>query len=364
MRKHRAIAGFTLTEALVSSSVLAMVLGLVLSMTDQTQKLMRGTSSKVEQFREARIAFDTLSRRLSQATLNTYWDHKYETVSQNIAGRKVHVRMPVGYERGSELRFRCGRMAELNGRHGKNFQPTHGVFFQAPNGYVEDTAEHGALDHLLNTWGYFLELNTDDEFVPDFIKGKVSGRKRFRLMELMQPSEELSVYQFQLPKTTEWFGPLINSKNRPVRALCENIVALILLPKLSPADEDAQIREGRSTLLAPFYRYDTTQSSEDPVLNPKHQLPPNLELVMVAIDEASATRLEGDYRNQAALGMDYGSLFTRPELLHDNPGTQTPGDGDIAKFESMLSQRLRVSYRVFTTVVSIRGAKWSRSQEH
>jgi hypothetical protein len=63
------------------------------------------------------------------------------------------------------------------------------------------------------------------------------------------------------------------------------------------------------------------------------------------------------------MGMDYGTLFTRPENLDDDPRTAEPGDGDVAKFTAMLSEKFKISPRVFSTNVSIRGAKWSRSQE-
>jgi uncharacterized protein (TIGR02599 family) len=358
------IAAFTLTEALLSSSVIVLILGVLLGMTDQTQRLVRGTSSKIEQFQDARLAFETITRRLSQATLNTYLDYNYKTVNQKVGGRSVQVRVPSRYERASDLRFRSGPMADLNAARPNTFQATHGVFFQAPNGYVENSAEHGSLDHLLNTWGYFVELSTDEEFLPDCLKGKVKAKKRFRLMEVTEPTEQLKVYQFQQPNGIQWFRPLVTGPNRPIRAIAENVVALILLPRLPQADEEMQVREGKSRVLAPGYHYDTSQSGADPNLNSKHQLPPVMQVVMVAIDEPSAVKLENDYRNQARFGLDYGNLFTNPELLEDDPATKVPDDGDIAKFTEMLRDRLHVSSRVFSTNVSIRGAKWSRSQEN
>ena len=358
------IAAFTLTEALVSSSVIVLVLGVMLGMTDQTQRLVRGTSSKVEQFQDARYAFETVTRRLSQATLNTYLDYQYKKVSQNVGGRSVQVRVPSRYERASDLRFLSAPMASLNATRPNTFQATHGVFFQAPNGYVENTVEHGSLDHLLNTWGYFVELSTDEEFLPDCLKGRVAAKKRYRLMELMEPAERLRVYQFQQPRGIQWFQPLISGVNRPIRPIADNVVALILLPRLAQADEEAQVRDGKSKVLAPDYVYDTTQARSDANLNSKHQLPPVMQVVMVAIDDPSAEKLDKDYRNQSRLGLDYGSLFTNPELLEDDPATKVPNDGDITKFTEMLRDRLHVSSRVFSTNVSIRGAKWSRSQEN
>lgn len=73
-RPLRARAGFSILEVLAASAVLALLLVAMISMTDQVQKTYRSTVGKAEQFREARVAFESITRRLSQATLNTYWD--------------------------------------------------------------------------------------------------------------------------------------------------------------------------------------------------------------------------------------------------------------------------------------------------
>ncbi len=363
MKLRKPNEGFTVIEVAVSAAIILVIFSALLGMTDQTQRLMSGTSSKVEQFQDARLAFEAVTRRVSQATLNTYWDYQYQTVSQTVGGKTVQVRMPSRYERGSDLRFRSGPMTEINSKS-KRLQPTHGIFFQAPNGVVEDTTRNGAMDHLLNSWGYFLELNSDEESLPTWLRDKVPQRERFRLMELMEPSEQLGVYQFQQPKSADWFLQPINRRERPVRALADNVVALIFLPRLARADEDSQRSKKASSVLAPHYRYDSTQSAKDPVLNPKHQLPPIVQVVMVAIDEPSAQRLAQDSAGKEGQGLDYADLFTKPELLEDDPKTTTLGDGDLWKFTAMLANKYRVTSRVFSTNVSIRGAKWSRSQEN
>jgi uncharacterized protein (TIGR02599 family) len=363
MNHRKSNGGFTILEVAVSSAIILIVFGTLLSMTDQTQRLVQGTSAKVEQFQDARLAFEALSRRISQATLNTYWDYQYQTVSQSVGGKTVQVRMPMRYERGSELRFRSGCMSELNGKS-KRLQPTHGIFFQAPNGVVDNPTRNGAMDHLLNTWGYFVELNSDEESLPRWLRDKVPGRERFRLMEMMEPAEQLGVYQFQQPRSADWFVQPINRPNRPIRALADNVVALIILPRLARADEESQLAKHASATLAPGYRYDSTQSASDPVLNPKHQLPPIVQVVMVAIDEVSAERLARENAGKGGQGLDYGKLFTKPELLEDDPGTRSLGDGDIWEFSAMLTNKFRANARVFSTNISIRGAKWSRSQEN
>ena len=66
--------GFTLTEILVATAILAIIIGILFSMTQQTGKVWKNTTGKVEVFRTARNAFEAMTRTLSQATLNTYYD--------------------------------------------------------------------------------------------------------------------------------------------------------------------------------------------------------------------------------------------------------------------------------------------------
>ena len=68
--------GFTLVEVLVSMAVLALILGLLLGITSHTQKTWLRSQANGEQFQSARAGFERLSRHLSQAILNTYWDYE------------------------------------------------------------------------------------------------------------------------------------------------------------------------------------------------------------------------------------------------------------------------------------------------
>lgn len=351
-------AAFTLVEVLVAATIVVVLMGILAAMTDQTQRLVKSTSSKVEAFQEARVAFESMTRHLSQATLNTFWDYEYN---------KLHE--PTRYLRSAELRFMSGISSKLL-TGGGTTRPGHCVFFHAPLGQVDDKTTLGSLDHLLNVWGYYLEI-TDRESLPGFLTNKVPQRKRFRLMELMQPSEKLTTYQYQdiTKYSTNWFSTLISGANPPTRVLAENIVALVILPKLSRADELLWMKSQKPAsstppILAPAYAYDTTNTRvADPILNPRNQLPPVVQVVMVAIDEPSARNIEDRYGTQPFMGLDYSRYFTNPTTLEDDPNTPQPNDGDISVLESMLAAK-RASYRVFSTNVSIRGAKWSRDQKN
>lgn len=358
MRTPTRSAGFTLVEVMVSATIVVVLMGVLVSMTDQTQRLMRSTSAKVEQFQEARVAFEAMTRRLAQATLNPFWDYKYDKNG-----------LPTSYQRSAELRFISGQsrggLSILTGSGDSKVRPGHSVFFHTPNGAVEDLRTFGALDHLINVAGYFIEIDTDDDSIPPFLRGKIDARKRFRLKELMQPSEQLQTYKFQEAGSRNWFAPFVGASNRPVRTIAENIVALVIIPRLSRADELAWMKQkGSKTapILATKYGYDTTNTSvADPVLNPRNQLPPVVHVAMIAIDEPSARKLEDKYGSDPTLGIDYSSLFQDPAVLSDDPKTDAPNDGDLSKVEAMLTEK-RASYRTFSTNVIIRGAKWSRSQ--
>lgn len=327
-------AAFTLVELLVSMAVLTVLMLILLSMTSATQKTWTYTTGKVEQFREAREAFESLTRRLSQATLNTYWDYDNPTT-------------PTKYLRQSELRFISGPGLAGSATTTPP-RPTHSIFFQAPLGFT-DNSTYASLENLLNTWGFYIEFADDSPFRPSFITS--AARSRFRLMELMEPSESLTLYTHtsgnQTYNGTDWFDTPLGDSSIPKRPIAENVIALVILPKLSPNDQAAGSYTNAS--LAPNYTYDSTTTKADKNLNPKNQLPPILQVTMVAIDEASANRLSAADNN--AIQSTLGGLFSDASKYST----------DLTTLETFLSGK-NISYRVFTTNVSIKAAKWSREQ--
>ena len=342
-------------------AVISVLLFMMVAMTEGASKTWKDGLSKVERFREARVAFDSMTRRLSRATLNTYWDYQY---AEDDVKKE---RAPVSYQRQSELRFRTGRMDRLL-PNGTPYRPTSGIFFQAPLGIVEDE-EFNTMDRLLNSTGFFLEIGDDREFIPEMLQSRVKTRVRSRLLQFDKPAEQLAVYQLQpgVPNDT-WFTKSIEGKDRPVRVIAENILALVILPKLSQADEVAREKTGGKAL-CPKFDYDSTRVSNhlppldppDPDINPHNQLPPVVMVSMFAIDEESGQRLEDMAGGDPQLGLDTQSIFQDAAKLEDRKTTSGKQAGDLSAFEQQLIDR-KLKYRLFSTSVALRGAKWSRAQ--
>jgi uncharacterized protein (TIGR02599 family) len=382
--KSRDSLGFTLIELLVSTTIVILITLMLVTATTQTGALWTRTKGKMEQFREARTGFETMTQRLSQATLNTYWDYDKPTA-------------PTRYQRRSELRFTSGQADALLGPDGDNLRVSHCVFFHAPLGFTAVQTRDGAqdsdkvgqgfrgLENLLNCWGYFVQFGSDQNYRPSFLKAsQMPLRWRFRLMEFALPTESLATYNMTSGGSlsnpnanfnkTDWFTrPLASTaiggnSGSAVHVLAENIVALIIRPRL-PETEEANIsKTGGDPSLAPNYSYDSSPPApgvtgiryQNGLLNPVNQLPPLVQVTMVAIDEGSAIRLN--------LGKDSSNAFNAQNKfrlasnydadLHLSKGTPVATDSSL---EAELI-RQKVSYRVFTSNVPIRAAKWSRAQ--
>ncbi|MEA3211553.1 MAG: hypothetical protein QOE70_4610 [Chthoniobacter sp.] len=343
MRSARPPA-FTLIEVMVSTALLAILLMILLGIVNQTSATWRYSIAKVEQFRGARQAFEAMTRRLSQATLNTYW--AYEPPNT-----------PLKYVRQSDLRFVCGSAKDLTKGltlEAGSERSGHGIFFQAPLGFVDiaDKPEFAGLGNLLNTWGYYVDWNSDKALRPPFIKSPpFRDRWRFRLVELMQPSNNFTVYTIAPGLlASDWVTRAVPAKPAPTHILAENVIALVLLPRLAQADEEVRRKAGKK-LLAPAYSYDSANADADPEVNPKNQLPSLVQVTLVAIDEPSAVRLLNPANPTAMPDLGLSSLFV---------GNSDKGFSiDLQTLENTLAAK-RVGYRVFTTQVIIRAAKWSR----
>lgn len=376
-------SAFTLVELLVAMVILLVMVLVMVGLTNQTNKIWRGSRARINAFQAARGAFERITVNLNQATLNTYLDY-YDANGKSRAdllrsagasGFKTAAAgfIPVTYDRAADLQFTCGISAKstLIPPHAgsEGFRPAHAVFFQCPLGHVDNpSASSGAggsaapqsfrnLANVLNAVGYYVEFSNENDpkfgKVPSFLNTPPASW-RYRLMELNQPSQNLDLYapSVKYYNPDAWFSLAVDpvsSTPAPVFIVADNIVALIVRPKLAnPTASGVQPQE-----LAPAYAYDTkgylTAPTDQYAKLSKNQLPPLVQVTMVAIDTDSATRLANRLGADDPKLVD-SSLFT----------TASRYDADLTALQKSL-QTKQLNYRVFVTDVSVPGAKWSQS---
>ncbi len=366
---------FTLIELMVATAILSILLLLILSVLDQTQRSWGASKSRVSQFRDARVAFELISRNLSQATLNTYWDYRYPNGTNIPTG----IEPPERYVRQSELQFLTGIASStdlIGTRGGADVFPGHAMFFQAPLGYSEDV-RYKNLGNLLCGRGYFVRFGDDSDQRPPFIDPTVVPLKyRFRLYEFRPPTENNAIYGMGLgsdgkplygpPKFAEgrrWYdanetwaygGSRGVPPKQSTRPIADNIICLIISPRKST--EDAGTAGDEPYSIAPQYQFNSVEE-----VNPgmtvsagsqgiQHLLPPLVQVTMVAIDDVSAIRL-ADEHGTAAPGEITGFLSTHFQDVAEY-------DDDIGELEGLMNS-LNINYRIFSATVAIRASKWN-----
>lgn len=348
--------GFTLVELLVSCAILALITVLLSKMVGLTVSAWTKTQSKAEQFQQAREAFDAVTRRLSEATLNTYSDY-VDANGDARTSANSNTFVPARYVRQSELRFLCGPGISVGDPPDPAFA-THQVFFQAPEGRQTDGGE---LKDLLNTIGFFVKLGDDTAFLPSVLAADADShtRQRFRLLQMIEPSEKLSVYKYTAGQSDyngkEWFQDALTDGSG-ISIVSENVIALVLLPMLTEQDQGTTYNDAS---LAPAYLYDSTVASATAALNAKNQLPPVVKVTLVALDEASSNRMTDADREALKTHLD--GLF---QAVGSTLDATLPGYAhDLQDLEDYLIAK-RLNYRIFSSNVSLKAAKWSREQQN
>lgn len=365
--KRAAVAGdapaFTIVELLVSTALMVLLIALLLSAISQTSRIWTRAQAQVTTFQQARAAFDSVTRNLSQATLNPYW---------RAFDRGTPGRVDYAYVRESDLHFISGRAAGSGLLAGNAEQrPTHAVFFQAPLGATSVTSpalqgrpKYAPLSHLLTACGYWVEWTDGMERLPPFLREKFPRWPegwRFRLHELQQRTELLGIFDpAKQTGPTQWLQDALGDRKSTggyaqARIIAENVVALVLLPKLAERDRRAPTRVDDLTA---DYEYDSRAplagtGAGGPETPRVHQLPPLVEVVLVAIDETSAAR-QADRTGSTPPPWTKG-LFQKigqPEDL----------EADLRTLEERLIAD-RMNARFFRAEVVLRASKWSRDAE-
>lgn len=420
--QSRRSSGFTLVEILVSTALVVAIMVLMLGVVDQTQRLSQRARSKTTQFQAARTAFDNMARRLGQATLNTYWRAQEMTIGAEKADFL--------FRRQSELQFISGPMERIlggtplvpntNSPLEENY-PTHAMFFPAPIGFTERMGRSGpgtfleyrSLSSMLSAVGYFVEFG-DETDRPEFLKNlqpPYPSKLRYRLMEMIVPGEKYNIYSRPVDSERHsdprifnenggdgnYYQGLVNTARKPIdpfirpywmkealrrvpsepgyrfayaRPIADNIIALIILPKVAPRDRvdynsSPPSPNVKALEMAPYYEYDSWRvlsgtTETHPVSKVKldnrsrdNLLPPIVQITMVALDESSASRM-----NLGITGKPnwLNGLFKEVRLEADY-------QRDIKELEDNIRKDPKypnTNFRIFTTDVIIRGSKWSR----
>lgn len=349
-----AIRGFSIVELMVAMSILSVLMLMLTALLDQIQKSWRFSEARISQFREARVAFDLMAKNIGQASLNTYWDVRYDNEG-----------MIEGYVPTSELHFVTMTDADQRLPAGATQTPMgHAIFFQAPLGF---STQFRNLNNLFNGRGYFVSWGSDKRFKPSFVNSP--DRYRFRLMEFRPPAESNQVFQDGLDEREknqdqmfdQWFKQALSvgdgSFEDHLNPLAENIIALVISPR-DTIESTTESRRDSFSRIAPNFAYDSndpnwSSTAPDQFAAYAQQVPPLIRLTMVAIDEGSATRMgDGSSMPQAITSALQGLFRTTNNF-----------EKDIEQLSERLSDDSlpggKVDFKVFSTLVLLRSAKWS-----
>lgn len=357
----RRTRAFTIVELMASMFLLTMLMLACVSALDSVRRSVTGVHHKTQQFREARQAFELITKTLSQATLNPYWDYYYQSTSSSAAPTGA-VTPPSAYIRFSELQFQAGTASTLlGGKTTPADSPGHALFFQAPLGL---THEQSGLGSLLNARGYAVQFGDDSTNRPPFLTAhSIPVRYRYRLVEYRPPSEQAVPFQGNTIYThpADWFR---QDLDQSVRTVAENIILLVLSPRVSA--EAALATKKPAHWIAPNYTYNsldvnnatpeveavTVDAAGNATQGTQHLLPPLVLVTMVALDETSAARWAQEHGETP---VDYLAQARAPFT------DATAYDNDLASLEAWLNQK-HLHYEVFSSTVPLRNARWdSRS---
>jgi len=305
-RKSRPFGGFSLIELLVAVAVLAMLLVLLVSMSDQIMRVWRHVGGQAQTWQEARSALELISRRMAQATLNPHWTYDDPV-------------RPTRYLRHSDLHFLIEPAGE---RVGDDAGPGSAVFFQAMLGATTNSSNR-SLTGMLNTCGFYVERGTVDAPVVN----AAAGSDRYRLMEARSPAEKMTAYG----SGGQWVTDAVES----ARPIAENIILLVVRPMESTAD-------GTMQPIGTQIAYDSTLgATSQPQLATANQLPPVVEITLVAVEDSSAERL---------------SSLTLPTVGRFLTNAQF--EEHLSRLEEFLVAN-HIGYRVLRNRIALPNSKWN-----
>lgn len=340
-----ASAGFTILELLVACAIFAVMMGLISVAINQMTKGIQTSTSKIDAFQNARTAIETVSRTLPNATLNPYMDY-YITSGSSYTNRGPTTTAPNKYGRASDLNFVITNASSGIGSVSDTI--THAVFFQAPLGYSTNSAQR-LPQGVLNPCGFFVAYGGDigrTNMMSSF--SGIANNNRFRLYQWVGSADQLPVNAANGVIANNWFTSALDLDSASgCRPLADNIIAFVArVPGTNSSGGFTNVPN------AYFYNSKTNWPSSSTTQPAQmHQLPPFVEITMVAVEENAMNRLVGSSTTlseaASALGVgDLDSLFTSASSYSDDLDTITSG----------LNSK-KIPYRIFTTTVPLRGTR-------
>lgn len=326
-------SAFTLLEMMVAVTILTMILATLGLMMLSSMKVWQKASLQTERSRGVRQGIQ-LERILSQATL--FWHYEYAQHESLLTPSNEKSFVPDSYARYSDLRFRCGLASTLGISNLRNGEVvSHAVFFQAPLGIREKRLEWKSSSDLLNTVGFYVEYGDFSEENPKFVK---KSQKKFRLMQMVEPAEFLSIAKYTSRSSrgnangkyqgSEWYKiPLSEPSYSYVVA--ENVIALVL-----------RAHDGKNQLNT--YDYDSSIPGKM-----HHELPPTIEMTMIFLDEKSAQTLTD---LNAVDVLDLSSYFQETSNYED----------DLLRIQKDLTSK-KLSFQVISHSVTLENSTWNSS---
>ena len=369
MSSQREKGAFTLVEILVAMAVLVILLALLLAITSTVSKTVLYTSSKIDAFASGRAGFDLMSQKLSQATLNTYWDYDNPVSPQK-------------YYRQSDMQFLVRQNTQAAG-YGQE------VYFATPCTYSANSSLRST-DGLLNACSFYIEYIGDNTFRPGVFptSNGPATHYRYRLVQGLEPTENFSMYANWPTTSASWTASqwttywTVNSSgnwpfnwtsgnpnfwintvknvgiagsgsasklNNSVTPLADNVIALVVWPRLNLIDD------ATGNKLTSNYAYDsqagaiTSGGVEQPLTG--NQLPPTVQVTMILISAASAAQLDtGTGTPPTAIETALNGKFVKSDV--------TDYAADIAAVSNSLAAS-KISFQVLNTTVTMKESKWS-----
>jgi uncharacterized protein (TIGR02599 family) len=369
--RHRSKSGFTLVEIMVAAAVTVVLVGILLQITTLAGTTVSLSTQKLSAFASARSAFDVVTRNLSQATLNTYLDY-YNSSGQRRTDTNSDINnttanfVPSSFGRASDLQF----LVQPNQQKAYYGQE---VYFQAPRSYSTD-ASIQSVSSLLNAVGYYVQFGNSDLFEPATVytkeqAGTIAPKYRYRLMQGLEPTESLQIFtatQLSGTGTTTdssatWLTKIKNGSGMgsvDVTPLADNVIAFIVWPRLSVNNDPTGVKLLTSppATVTDGYAYDsqynvppTGTSAPFTQALTAAQLPPDVQVTMVVLDEASAIRAQG---TATTAPTTVESALTGKFATADNYAA------DMTNLANSLSTA-HLNFEIFSTTVALRESKWS-----